>query len=505
MKIFSSTQIREIDNYTISNLPISSIDLMEKAAYSLLDKLFVDFNVTLNSFTIVCGPGNNGGDGLALARLLLKLKVEVQCYFCDFGQNISPECKTNLRLLEEVFPNALNIINNIEKFKLQKDTVIIDCLFGTGLKKPITGEFAEICNFINSSKCKVVSIDIPSGLYGEDNSQNHGAIVQADFTYSIEFPPLSCMFSENYKYFGQVKIVKIGLLKEIVERTHTDYSIINIEEIKTYLHPRSMFDHKGSFGHALIIAGSAEMAGAAVLATKACVRSGAGLTTVHVPLKLSDILQVSIPEAMLSIDSSNECFTSVSNLDKYNSIAVGPGIGKNPESIPAIIKLLKTCNSNILIDADALNLLSEIEGFHTLIKPGTILTPHPKEFERLFGHFEDSYSRMSFMSNFSKDTGIIIVLKGGVTSISLPDGSVKFNIFGNPGMATGGSGDVLTGMICSLLAQGLSPEKAAISGVYLHSKAGDFAKKKFGEMSLIASDIIDAIPESTKKIFEDYD
>jgi NAD(P)H-hydrate epimerase len=496
-KLFLSEQIREIDKYTILNEPVKSIDLMERAAVSILSVLSKNVNLYQNSFTIICGVGNNGGDGLAIARLLCDVQIKTKVIFCKFSSNISEDCKINLEKFEEKYNDNLIIIieENIEDLEIDKHDIIIDCLFGTGLSRPVKGAFAKIVNKINNICNNIVSVDIPSGLFGEDNSLNDGAIIKADTTITIQFPPISAMFPENNNYYGKLIVVPIGLSEDAINTTPSNYYIITQDYAKCIIKKRNAFGHKGNFGHALLIAGSYTKGGAAALAAKSCLKSGVGLLTVHVPAKLNDIIQISVPEAMLSIDICDESFSEIPNLDAYSSIGIGPGLGMKTETIKIVNKLLQNNHHPLIIDADALNILSKETDFYKQLASGTILTPHPKEFERLFGKFKSSWEKLEFMSGFSKKTGIIIVLKGGITIISLSDGRIIFNTGLNSGMATAGSGDVLTGIITSLLAQAYSPDEAAILGVYIHSKAGENAKKKLGEHSMIATDIINNLHE----------
>ena len=494
-KLFLSEQIKQIDGLTIENEPISSIDLMERAAVNLLGTLAKRFDIYKKSFTVICGIGNNGGDGLALARLLSDVKVGVKVLFCKFSSNISDDCEINFNRFVKKYPDRIEIIteDNIQKFVLShtENDIIIDCLFGTGLSRAVKGCFGDIINMVNNSGRYIISVDIPSGLFGEDNKENQGSIVNADLTLTLQFSPISSMFDENHKYFGEVVVVPIGLDNKSIENMPSNYLCSDINYAKSLIKKRNLFDHKGTYGHALIIAGSYGKAGAAVLSARACIKSGVGLLTVHVPVKLNDILQISVPEAMLSIDDDNNFFSSNSISANYSAVGIGPGLGTDKITCSGVIDFIKSNKLPLVVDADALNILSQRKNFYKLLKPGNILTPHPKEFERLFGVFENSWRRIDFMSNFSKETGIILVLKGGITTISLQDGRVLFNLGLNPGMATGGSGDVLTGIITSFLAQGYKPSDAAILGVYVHSIAGKYGKEKLGYNYLSAIDIID--------------
>lgn len=495
MKLFKSSQIQEIDKYTIENEPIASFDLMERAAKAVFEEIVKVFSKEFN-FCVIAGPGNNGGDGLVIARLLLIAGYSVKVFYLRFTKSISEDCNLNLNRLKESFPNSVAEINLVKDLKIDDNTVLIDAIFGSGLTRRIDGDFAIVIDKINNSGNIVLSVDIPSGLFGEDNSKNDGAIVKSDFTYALEFPSISMMFAENFKYFGDVKIVPIGLSREAIDNTVSDFYLIQNDYVVKNWKLRNRFDHKGIFGHLLILAGSFGKAGAATLAAKAAIKSGAGLVTAHLPGKLIDIMQISVPEVMVSIDACDEYISTIENYDNYSAIGLGPGLGTNAETARMLSKLIEKCELPIIIDADGLNLIAKNKRLLKKLKSGTILTPHPKEFERLFGKFENTWQKIEFMRKFSSENSVIIVLKGGITTISLPDGRVFFNNVGNPGMATAGSGDVLTGIIASLLAQNYSSENAAIIGVYLHARAGDVAKNKNGEMSLTASDIINCLSDN---------
>ncbi len=498
VKIFTSSQVRDIDKYTIDNEPVESIELMERAAQELFLSIYSNIGFKDNKFVIIAGCGNNGGDGLAIARLMYQQSIDFEAYFCAFSENISKDCSTNLQRLKEKCSDKIKIISRADQLVISKNTLIIDCLFGSGLTRPVNGQFAAIIEKINKSENTVIAIDIPSGLFGEDNTNNDGTIINADYTFTIQFPPLSSLFAENDKYYGKLVVVPIGLSQIAIDETETEFFITEANDIISVIKKRNRFDHKGVFGHALIIAGQFSRAGAAVLASKACLRSGVGLLTVHVPQKISDIMQISVPEAMLEVDSCDTVFSDIKNFEKYSAIGIGPGLGTDTKTVSAFLNLIKNTNLPLVIDADGLNILSEVKNIKKILKPGTILTPHPKEFERLFGKFGNSYLRVKFMQQFSAETGVIIILKGGYTTISLPDKRVFFNIGGNPGMATGGSGDVLTGIIASFLAQSYTPAAAALSGVFIHSKAGDLAAEKYGLISMIASDLVDCLPDAFK-------
>lgn len=490
MKFFTSAQISEIDRHTIQNEPILSVNLMERAANAVCDWIISKYSSS-SFFRIFAGPGNNGGDALAIARILSKSGFSVALHLVRISDKLSPDAETNLQRFIETVPGKLSIINSIRDFpEISSDEIIIDGLFGSGLNRPLNGLSAQVVKKINHSGAFVIAIDIPSGLFGENNSENiPDNIINASSTLTFQFPKLSFFFSENYKYTGDWEVLPIGLNIKIIDQTYSPYHLIDKKLIQNVYNKRSKFSHKGDFGHGLLIAGSYEKTGAALLAAEACLRSGIGLLTVHIPEKSALPLQSYLPEAMLSIDKSEKFLSEIPEPDKFNSIAIGPGIGLNSATKDAVSMLIKNSKKPIIIDADALNIISENKLLLNKIPANSILTPHIKEFSRLFGTYDDSYKRLEAQIKFSSDYKIIIVLKGAHTSVTTPDGKCYLNSTGNPGMATGGSGDVLTGIILSLLSQGYSPEDSAFFAVYLHGLAGDFASEKMSQESLIASDI----------------
>lgn len=501
MKIFSSEQIKQIDEYTIRNEPVPSAELMERAANQLYRWLTGRFDRT-HHIIIFAGPGNNGGDGLALARILVNDRYDVDLFYVKITDSTTPDWNLNKVRLEKETTLKFNILTEPDQFPLinGKD-IIIDAIFGSGLSRPAQGFAAEVINKINRSEITVVSVDIPSGLSGEDNSSyDPENIVRADFTLSFQFPKLAFMFPENEKFIGEWKILPIGLDPGIIEQTVTPYIFVDNYLVKSLLKPRNKFDHKGSFGHGLLIAGSYGKMGAVVLGAKASLRTGIGLITCHIPACGNLILQCAVPETMAVHDRSEKFISEIGATDSYSAVGIGPGIGTGNETQNALYDLLIKCKKPLVIDADGLNILSENKKWLEILPEGTVLTPHPKEFERLAGKTSDGFSRLKKQSEFSANYNCIVVLKGANTSISAPDGRVWFNSTGNPGMATAGSGDVLTGMILSLLAQGYEPLNAALTGVYLHGLAGDEAAGKSCFESLIASDIIKEIGTAYNKI-----
>ena len=490
-----------LDAYTIEHEPIASIDLMERAAKAIVNELTAQWPEKEDTrFVIFAGPGNNGGDALAVARLLAEKGYHPEAYLFNTTGKLSADCEANrdlLTLAEGV--NFYEVTTQFTPPKLTEDDVIIDGLFGSGLNKPLSGGFASLVKFINGAGATIVSIDIPSGLMGEDNSShNMEAVVRADYTLSLQFPKLAFLFAENEAYVGAWKVLDIGLSKEAIRQTPTLYEMGDEGRIRYQLKIRNRFSHKGDFGRALLVAGQQGMAGASVLAARACLRSGVGLLTVHVPLCNNTILQTSVPEAMTSLDANEFCFTETPNLDVYQAIGVGPGMGKDEQTKQALYDLLTRSTVPMVVDADALNLIGENHSYLRRLTKGSIITPHPGELDRLVGKCADSYERLTRAINLAQTCGIYIVLKGAYTAVISPSGDCWFNVTGNPGMATGGCGDVLTGIILALLAQGYDAENAAKMGVYIHGLAGDIAAREKGETALIASDVVDNLSKAWK-------
>lgn len=503
MKIFPSNSIKKLDAYTIEHEPIASIDLMERAAQALT-KAITDRWKPETPITVFAGPGNNGGDALAVARMLAERGYKVEVYLFNTKDELSPDCQTNKELVEIMEEVTFHEIST--KFVppvLTPQHLVIDGLFGSGLNKPLSGGFAAVVKYINSASAMVVSIDIPSGLMGEENTFNiKSNIIRADFTFSLQLPKLAFLFAENAEFVGEWDLLDIGLSEQGIQETDTDYEMLEIEDIRELMKPRLQFDHKGKFGHALLIAGSKGMAGASILAARACLRSGAGLLTIHAPLCNNGILQTAVPEAMVETDANEMYFAIPTDTDDYQAVGIGPGLGKDEETEAALLEQLEHCQTPVVLDADALNILANHRHTLTHLPKGSILTPHPKELERLTGKCQDSYERLTKACELARIAKVHIILKGAYSTIITPEGKCYFNPTGNPGMATGGSGDVLTGVVLALLAQGYDAEDAAKIGTYVHGLAGDFAQKKRGMISLIASDIVTCLSIAWRTVSE---
>lgn len=503
MKILSAEQIKACDVFTIQNEPISSIDLMERAAMACIKHIVKKSSID-SEFVIFCGKGNNGGDGLAIARFLIKRNYSVKTFVIESSPNESEDFKTNLERLKELKADSIFTITKEEDLKqleFNSNTVIIDSLFGTGLNKPLSGIVSELVKFINSTKLFIISIDIPSGLYADKANDQDDVIIQSSVTLSFQFPKLSFLMPQNGKFVPEFEVLDIGLHETFIKNITTPHYYVTKPDLQPLLKTRAKFSHKGTYGHALLVAGAYGKMGASVIAAKACLRSGAGLLTVQAPKKGIDILQSSIPEAMVSVDDSQELITELPKMDKFTAVGIGPGIGT--EAITEnVVKNLLNYNLPVVFDADAINILANNKTWLSFLQPDSILTPHVKEFDRLTEKHADDFDRLETAKKFAMKHRCIVVLKGAYTQTVTPDGNVFFNSTGNAGLAKGGSGDTLTGTILGLLTRGYTSPQAALIGVYLHGSAADNALKKIHIESLLATDVINRLPKAFEKLYE---
>jgi ADP-dependent NAD(P)H-hydrate dehydratase / NAD(P)H-hydrate epimerase len=497
MKILNVADIRQADAYTISNEPIASVDLMERAAHACLEWILPRYSTSVQ-VSVLCGPGNNGGDGLALARMLNGNGYSVEVFVLDNGSQQSDDFTINWQKLISLPGIKVNTITGSDQMHaFGESDLIIDAIFGSGLTRPVEGFVAEIIRQVNSSPSQIISIDVPSGLFADRSSDpKQSAIVQADFTLSFELPKLAFLIPENNLFTGEWLILPIGLHPEFINQAETKNHFLTTQEVSAIIRPRGTFSHKGTFGHALLIAGSAGKMGAAVLAARAILRSGAGLVTAHIPSDYKLLMPVAAPECMTSFDASPGSFTTCPDLFPYNAVAAGPGIGTDELTAKALKLLIQEARTPLVLDADALNILSENKTWLAFLPAKSILTPHPKEFERLAGKYSDGFERIEAARNFAVKFTVYLILKGRYTAICCPDGQCYFNSTGNAGMATGGSGDVLTGILTGLLARGYSPGEASILGVHLHGLAGDLAARERGQETMIAGDITEKLAQA---------
>lgn len=501
MKIISSTQLKELDKYTIANEPIASIDLMERAACELTRAIIRRWDHSFH-IAVFAGPGNNGGDGLAVARLLSKQNYQVEVFLFNIKGRLSEECQTNLERLKECGSIYFTEVSTqFDPPVLTEKHLVVDALFGSGLNKPLNGGFAAVVKYINASKAQVVSIDIPSGLMCENNTYNvRQNIIRADVTLSIQLPKLSFLFPENEDITGKWELLDIRLKQEYIDVAKSPYYITEEKDIRSLIKPRKRFAHKGTFGHALIIAGSYGMAGASILSARACLRSGTGLLTVHVPIYNHDLLQCTVPEAIVQTDIHERYFAGPVDTNRYSALAIGPGLGQEEDTALAMMEQIQGCSIPLILDADAINILGIHRNWLNRIPKRCILTPHLKELERLIGKCMDSYERLTKTKELAAYLKSYIIVKGAWTAVVTPEGNCFFNPTGNPGMATAGSGDVVTGILTALLAQGYTQEEACRLGVYVHGLAGDIAAEEKGEIALTSGDIVEALPQAWKRL-----
>ncbi len=496
LKILSSRQFKELDQFTIENEPIAPIDLMERACRAFVDWYVLHFRAD-KKVGVVCGPGNNGGDGLGIARMLKELGYSVNVWIVKGDLTETESHKMNLERIQGKI-NIVEISTNPDPGLFGNCNILIDALLGSGLSRPVGGIFAQVISCMNQTGAIRIAVDIPTGLFAD--SRSSGEIVIAHQTVTFQLPKLAFLFPENNRWVGKWHLVDIGLSKGFLKSIPVSNYFVTDKSVKKIIKPRNQFSHKGTYGHALLIAGSYGKMGACVLAAMGAMRSGLGLLSVHIPASGYAIIQTSVPEAMASVDTSESYFSSAPENLNYTSIGIGPGLGTNSETVVALAKVLKKFRKPIVIDADALNILSLHPELQQLIPEGSILTPHPKEFERLAGCWENDFARLELLRSFSIKLKSVIVLKGAYTSIACPDGNVYFNSTGNPGMAKGGSGDVLTGILTAIISQGYPSKETALLGVYLHGLAGDLAANEFGMDSMIATDLVKMIPKSFKKL-----
>ena len=502
MKILSSAQIRQADAYTIENEPVASIDLMErasKACYAWIKRNFKKYK----KIRVFCGMGNNGGDGLAIARMLGGTGFEVNVYIVRHSEKGSEDFLVNEARLKKIKNVKVQDIKEDTPLPpVDKDAIIIDALFGSGLTRPLEGFLASIVHHINGSGALVLAIDFPSGLFCEDNSNNiEKNIIRAHYTLTFQVVKISFMFPENDKFIGQWHVLDIGLDAGFISSIETKNHLVIKEDVQIFYRRRSKFSHKGNYGHGLLISGSYGKMGAAILSARGALSSGIGLLTVHIPKCGYEIIQSSIPEAMCSIDENETMLSEIKDTGNYNAIGIGPGIGTNKITEAGLKLLIQNYAAPIILDADAINILANNQTWLSFLPKGSILTPHIKEFERITGKSSNSYERMQKALELAFKHQIFIILKGAHTLTAFPDGRVYFNSTGNPGMATGGSGDVLTGILLGLLAQGYLPSEATVAGVYLHGLAADIAARRKGYEALIAGDIIESYYKAVKKVF----
>jgi ADP-dependent NAD(P)H-hydrate dehydratase / NAD(P)H-hydrate epimerase len=488
MKIFSASQIQACDAYTIHSNGISSVDLMERAATACVDYI-KDHYTTGTLFVVLCGTGNNGGDGLAITRLLHKEGYGAKAFLLMMNDTLSHDCQVNyerLVMIDKTLVETLQMGTFIAD--IPPNIVVIDAILGTGITRPPKGWLADFIQGINQLPNTKIAIDLPSGLPADNVPDSGSAVIMANDTLSFQFYKRSFFHPEAEAFRGNIHILDIGLNATFIAGTHTHYNTIDRDTILSIYHPRPPFAHKGNFGNAWLVGGSYGKMGAVVLAAQAALRAGAGIVTGLIPECGYTILQTAFPEALCQTNG-DEHITAIEGWEDAHAIGIGPGLGMHEDTASAFAEFIDTCKMPVVLDADALNLLAKHQDLLNKIPADSILTPHPKEYTRLFGTSPDSMLQLEGARTHAMRYNVYIVLKGHHTAIVTPEGECWYNMTGNAGMATGGSGDVLTGIITGLLAQGYTSREAAILGVYLHGLAGDIAATVASQEAMIAGDI----------------
>lgn len=490
MKIFSAAQIRECDAYTIKTGRISSIELMERAASSCVS--WIKYNIPKgNLFVVLCGCGNNGGDGLAIARMLHLMGYGVKAFLLQISNEYAPDCSTNLQRLQQIDKDLVTIIpNGTYITDIPENIIVLDAILGTGINRATEGWLADFISHINELPNRKISIDMPSGLPADEVPEKGAAIIQANETLSFQFYKRSFVHTEAGYFHGKIHIIDIGLDSNYIDTTHTHYQLFSPAKAAQIYKPRNPYAHKGTCGSALLVGGQYGKIGAIVLSSKAALRAGAGLVNALVPGCGYNIMQTAIPEVMCRASGDN-VIENIEHWGQTDAIGIGPGMGTDERTKTALATFINSCKKPIVIDADALNIIAEHPDLLTHIPKGSVLTPHPKEFARMFGENTNSMVQVDNARIQAMRYNINIVLKGKHTAVINSDGECSYNMTGNAGMATGGAGDVLTGIITGLMAQGYIPYQAALLGVHLHGLAGDIAASTLSQEALIAGDITD--------------
>lgn len=492
--IFTCEQLRRIDAYTLERQGIRSIDLMERAALAFVEQ-FVQLFPVERPVVVFAGPGNNGGDALAISRLLAERNYGLEVYLLNTAARLSPDCAEERQRLIDAGSTHVDfheVNKQLNVPRLTAETVVVDGIFGTGTNRPLTGGFAAIVQYINASLATVVAIDVPSGLMTECNDTNDlERILRAHHTITFQTPKLAFLFPEHERHVGQVHVVDIGLEVPAEKDMRTPYALTDAADIEALLPQLSRFTHKGQMGHALLVAGRAGVGGCAVLAARACLRSGVGKLTVESSEENRLLLQVGVPEAIVTTNPLERMA-----VEDYAAVGIGPGIGTDPAATNRLSGLLRGINIPTVLDADALTIIAQKPSLLNALPPDTVLTPHRAELERIVGKQKSSYALLQQAVHMARLRQLVILIKGAYSACVLPSGDVFFNPTGNAGMATAGSGDVLTGMVLGLLARGIPAAPALRIAVYVHGLAGDVAAEEGAMESIIASDLVDRLPQA---------
>ena len=489
MKIFSAAQIKEADKATLERQEISSDELMERAAglvYEEIHKRLQNANIPVKIF---CGIGNNGGDGLVIGRRLLEEGYNVTIYVVNYSDQRSQEFLKNYDRVKNMTKDWPSLLKSEEDFpEINEGDFVVDAIFGVGLNRPLVDWVAKLVQHINKSGAFVLAVDMPSGLAADMAMGSKNAIIQANYTITFQTPKLSFYLPDTAEFVGDLQVLDIGLDRDYLLQTKPVAQLIGKAEARVLYTPRKKQSHKGTYGHALMVGGSYGKIGSICLSSTAALKAGAGMVTIFTPSCGYQILQTALPEAMVITDEDEKILTNIDHGMEPTVIGFGPGVGTEEKTVKAFEQLLKKNKNPMVVDADGLNIISRNRHFLELLPEGSILTPHPKELERLMGNWENDFQKLEMAQELAKKHKLILVIKGAYT-FTVTSEEIYINNSGNPGMATAGSGDVLTGVITAFVSQGYEPLRAAIFAVYLHGRSGDIAAEKLGFEGLIAGDI----------------
>ncbi len=501
MKIFSAAQLNEADKITTEKQQLSSEALMERAGMQLFNWLHQRLDGAPVPIRIFCGIGNNGGDGLVVGRLLIEYGYNVVVYIVNCSDKRSKNFLLNYDRIKNITKEWPILMTSEADFpEINDEDIIVDAIFGIGLNRSPDGWVKKLIQYLNKTNAFKLAIDIPSGLFANKGLKDREAVLQANHTLTFQTPKLAFFLPQTASFVPSFDILDIGLDAEYIQNTEPMAQLISKAEAQRFYQPRNTFDHKGTYGHALIVAGSYGKMGAAVLSVTSAFKIGAGMLTAYVPECGYNILQTSVPEAMVITDAEDDYISNIKIDFKPSAIGVGMGLGKNIATAEALKKLFQKNDIPFVIDADALNIISENEDVLKLLPKNSILTPHPGELKRLIGEWEDDYQKIEKAIEFSNKHQVVLIIKGAYT-ITVYGEKLYLNTSGNPGMATAGSGDTLSGIITGLLSQGYDPLLASVFGVYMHGSAGDIAAAQLDYEAVMASDIIDAISKAYLALF----
>lgn len=500
MKILTAKQLKQADKFTIEKSNLTSTDLMERAATICFQWIHARLKGNNLPIHVFCGPGNNGGDGLVVARNLKQHGYNVAVYVVNSKKDRTHDFLLNYDRLKEIglWPEILDVDSELPV--ITENDMVIDAIFGIGLSRKPTGVFKKVIQHINKSKAYVLAIDVPSGMYANKSVDNKEVVVKAYHTLTFQTPKLAFLLPENQHFIHSYDVIDIGLDSEFIYKLPSNYFLIEKFDILTIYKPRLKFSHKGDYGHSLLIGGSYGKIGAISLASRGALHSGSGLVTAYIPKCGYEILQTTLPEVMVEVNATNAIEKIETTIDA-TAIGIGTGLGTAEKTFTAFKTFLKHNKKPLIIDADAINLLAKDKSLFKLIPENSVLTPHPKEFERLVGESKNDFERLDKLQALAKELNAVVLLKGAHTAIAYKE-KLYFNATGNPALATGGSGDVLTGIITGLISQSYSSLEAALLGVYLHGKSADVAMGDLVFETFTASDIIEYLPNAFKDLFK---